>query len=314
MNKKKYIIGIETSCDDTSISIFFENNLIGELTISSINEQRKYGGVVPELASRYHLKHIHKIFLNLLKEKSISVLEIKSIVYTKYPGLIGSLHVGILFSEMLAKLLKIPAYGVDHIAGHIFSPFIGQQKNKIDFPFVSLIVSGGTSAIYLVNSFNDYKIINQSTDDSVGEVYDKVARALDWQYPGGPIIDKMYDSKKNDILFIKKRPLNSNLSFSGLKTAVLNYINTKKMKNIDIDKIHIASSFQKTIIFEIIEKLKYYLQKNNINNLAIGGGVSANSLLRSECLLICKQLYYPDMKFTGDNATMIAYYGYLMYN
>lgn len=313
-NIKKYIIGIETSCDDTSIAILFENKLIDQMTISSIPEQQKYGGVVPELASRLHLKYIHKIFINLLSKNNIKLSEIKFIVYTKFPGLIGSLHVGILFATLLSKLLDVQAFGVDHIAGHIFSVFINKHKEEITFPFISLIVSGGTSTIYLVNSFNEYKEIMKSSDDSVGEVYDKVARALGWGYPGGPIIDKSYDESKTSIIFMKKRPIDADFSFSGLKTAVLNYINTKKMKNEQLDKIEIASSFQKTIIFDIKSKLEFYLKKYNIDVLGIGGGVSANSLLRKECLLITKKLFLPKKEYTGDNATMIAFYGYLMYN
>lgn len=311
---KKYILGIETSCDDTSIALLLDNVVVCESTISSIPEQQKYGGVVPELASRLHLRYIHKIFINLLNEYNISIYEIKFITYTSNPGLIGSLHVGILFAKMLGKLLNIPSYNVNHIYGHIFSVFIGKDKKDISFPFISLIVSGGTSSIYLVESFTKCKKIIETNDDSVGEVYDKIARALGWEYPGGPIIDRLYDHNKTNIVFMKKRQLDSPFSFSGLKTAVLNYINTQQMKNNNFDKIEVASSFQYTIISELKSKLEFYLNKYNIRTLAIGGGVSANSLLRKECSLITNNLFFPEKKYTGDNATMIAYLGYLMYN
>lgn len=305
------ILSVETSCDDTSIAIFNNEKLLTQFTLSSALEQSKYGGVVPEIASREHLNNIHQCLINCLKEINLSVFDINYIVYTEYPGLPGSLHIGILFAKMLANLINVQAIGINHLCGHIFSAFI--NEDKISYPFLSLVVSGGNSVIYKVDSPVKYKVLNITVDDAIGEVYDKVARTLNWTYPGGPIIDRNYDENKATINFIKKWPEpTTNFSFSGLKTAVLNYINTKKMKNENIDEIEIASSFQKTAIELIIDKLQYYKSVYNINCLVLGGGVSANNLLRQSCKKITNDLYIPELKYTGDNAAMIGYYGYLL--
>lgn len=307
------ILSVETSCDDTSIAIFENEKLLTQFTLSSVLEQRKYGGVVPEVASREHLNSIHKCLINCLNKINISIFDINYIIYTEYPGLPGSLHIGILFAKMLANLINKKAIGINHLCGHIFSAFINNNKEEITYPFLSLVVSGGNSIIYKVDSPVKYSILNNTVDDAIGEVYDKVARALNWSYPGGPIIDKNYNETKSTISFIKKWPEQSaSFSFSGLKTAVLNYINTKKMKNEVIDEIEIASSFQKTAIELIIDKLQFYKSVYNINCLVLGGGVSANNLLRQSCKKITNKLYIPEIKYTGDNAAMIGYYGYLL--
>lgn len=313
LNSDEISIAIETSCDDTSIALFRGIELIEMKTISSIEEQQKFGGVVPEIASRSHLDNIHLIFDYLIVKNKINPKEISNIFCTNEPGLPGSLHIGILFAKTLSYLLNAKLYFINHLYAHIFSAFINND-NDIKFPFLSLVVSGGNTILYKVNDYQDITVINETVDDSVGEVYDKVSRALGMSYPGGPCIDKLYNfGESNKIQFIKKNSSKeSQFSFSGLKTSVLSYINTKKMKKEDLNIEQIASSFQKTIIDILISKVEYYSQLFNINYICLGGGVSANSLLRSEIKKIDDNFRYPELKYTGDNACMIGFYGLLL--
>lgn len=307
---KNLFIGVETSCDDTSICVMKRNKIVYEKTISSLELQQLYGGVVPELASREHLKNIHLILNDMLEH--INIKKIKCVFCTTTPGLPGSLHIGIFFAKILAKLFNVKFVAINHLYAHIFSAYIN-SKQKIKFPFLSLVVSGGNTILYLVKDFNQIEILNETVDDAVGEVYDKVGRALGYKYPCGPIIDKLYEETYSHFKFINMPKPEDKLSFSGLKTAILNYINSNKMKNIDINNVLIISSFQKQIINLLVIRLKYYMEKYNIHDICLGGGVSANKLLRLEVSKLTNNVIYPELKYTGDNATMICYYGYLLY-
>ena len=190
------ILGIETSCDETSMAIIKNDKIIAHYTTTSSDVQATYGGVVPEVASRYHLKNIHNVFLKVLEESKIDASEITHIVFTNNPGLPGCLYVGKVFAKTLASIINAELVPINHLYGHIFSAYI--ESGKPLFPMLSVVISGGHSSIYLVNDFEDISVLNETQDDALGEVYDKVARVVGWNYPGGPIIDKNYDDNKTN--------------------------------------------------------------------------------------------------------------------
>lgn len=303
------ILGVESSCDETSMAIIKNDKIIAHYTTSSANVQATYGGVVPEVASRYHMKNIHAVFNKVVEEANINPKDITDIVYTNNPGLPGCLHVGRVFSKSLAKLINANLVPVNHLYGHIFSPYI--EGGKPIFPMLSVVISGGHSSIYLVNNYEDIQILNETQDDALGEVYDKVARVVGWTYPGGPIIDKNYDENRAIIEFMQPMSAAAKFSFSGLKTSIINYVHNKKQHNEKIDAIEITSSFQKFAINDVMKKIQFALEKHpNIKCVGLGGGVSANNLLRQEMKkLKVEQIDIPLLKYTGDQAAMIAYYG-----
>lgn len=309
MNDNYLILSIESSCDETSLALFENNKLIAHKISSSASIQSLHGGVVPELASRYHEQNINHLFNEILNETKINPLTITHVAYTAMPGLPGCLHVGKVFAKQLAVLINAELVPINHLHAHVFSASINQN---LTFPFLGLVVSGGESCIYLVNDYDEIKVLNQTHDDAIGECYDKIARVLGWKYPGGPIIDKNYQENLATLEFIKSQPAAKDFSFSGLKTAVINYIHNAKQKKISFDPVVIASSFQKFAINEIIKKIKYYLNLYKLNHLAIGGGVSANSLLRKKIQSLDVISYIPEMIYTGDNAAMIGAYAYAL--
>ncbi len=304
---KKFILSIETSCDDTCLALIQTDYVASSVVISSANEQSEYGGVVPELAARKHEENIIKALKQLIKETNVVFEDLDYIAYTYEPGLRVCLNVGETLAHTLAFLYNKPLLKINHLHGHIFS--FWDFVSDIQYPIVSLVVSGGHTSIFFVDNIMNIKVINETTDDALGECYDKIARELGLGYPGGPMIDKMYDENCATISFINKDSYNDEpFSFSGLKTAVLNYINSKRMKNEQIDTVSIVSSFQKQAIDIVIEKLKYYVNKYPNAAISIGGGVSANNLLRKriENEFKDKQIYIPKKELTNDNAIMIA--------
>ncbi|MDE5617738.1 MAG: tRNA (adenosine(37)-N6)-threonylcarbamoyltransferase complex transferase subunit TsaD [Ureaplasma sp.] len=313
--KKNIIIGIETSCDETSIAIYENDKFVDEITTSSMQIQSNFGGVVPEIATRYHQNNIHKIFKKILEKNNTKINEITHVVYTAYPGLPGCLHVGACFALTLSELTNSKLVPINHLYGHIFSGFI--DKNiEIEFPMIGVVVSGGHTTIYYVKSIDEIEILNETQDDAVGEVLDKVGRSLDWKYPAGPLIDKLFDPNKAVIKLVKNNfSPQSPFSFSGIKTAALNYVNNHKQKNEPLDEIELTSSVQKLVIDDVVNKVKYWLKEKQCDKVCLGGGVSANKYLRNELSKIqLKQLILPNLKYTGDQATMIAYYGMLLIN
>lgn len=307
MRDKKIVVGIESSCDETSVAIMVDNKLIDEITVSSSSEQESFGGVVPEVATRYHQKNIHKIFSELLVRNNIDISSITHVVYTANPGLPGCLHVGTCFAKTLANLTNAELVPVNHLYGHLFSPYIGQQEPK--FPILGLVISGGHTNLYLAKTYTDISLLNYTKDDAVGEVYDKVARQLGMGYPGGPKIDKIFDENQANIKLLRNNiPVDKQFSFSGIKSATINYIN--KQKNTSLDVVSIASSFQKLIIDEVVRKTKYYVDKYNIHSISIGGGVAANKYLRYAMQkLPVDNVDIAELKYTGDQASMIVWYG-----
>lgn len=308
--KNKIILGIESSCDETSVALMIDDNVIDEITTSSSSIQTNFGGVVPEIATRYHQKNIHTILNEILERNNLNISNITHIAYTATPGLPGCLHVGTCFAKTLANILNIPLVPINHLYGHLFSPFINKTTQP-NFPIIGLVISGGNTILYLAKSYTDIEILNETMDDAVGEVYDKVARALGLGYPGGPKIDKLFDENKANISFLKNNLQEDvSYSFSGIKTSVLNYINSLKQKNMNINVNEIASSFQKCIIDDVVKKVKFQLKKHNINTLLLGGGVAANKYLQQQLKKIANcNLYICEMKYTGDQASMIAFYG-----
>lgn len=307
MNDKNIILGIETSCDETSVALYIKDKVVDEITTSSANVQANFGGVVPEVATRYHQNNIHRICIELLERNKLNVNDLTHIAYTSCPGLPGCLHIGNCFAQTLSNLTNAQLIPINHLYGHLFSPYINKNEEP-HFPLLGLVISGGHTTIYLAHNYKEIEILNQTKDDAVGEVYDKVSRALGMGYPGGPKIDKLYDPNQATITFLKNNfEPHLQFSFSGIKTAVLNCINSLNLKKQPLNVAQIASSFQKTIIDEVIRKLKYYINKHNIKSLSLGGGVAANNYLRNEVMkLSLNYINISELKYTGDQASMIV--------
>ncbi len=303
---KKYILAIETSCDDTSIAILDDYTVVTCVTKDSTKELNHYGGIVPEIASRKHEEYIIDIYKQCLHESKINPEEIGYICYTNEPGLPGSLHVGEIFAKSLAYFLNIEAYPINHIHAHIFSAFINTKH--IDYPFLSLIASGKTTSIFLIEGPTKILELIKTNDDAIGETFDKIAKKLGLGYPGGPKIDSLFDKSKASLMLPKQSVLD-NFSFSGIKSHVLRMID-QQIKSNTLDVVTIASSFMNWAINTLIEKLNYFKTKYGINNICIGGGVASNSLFKSEIKKTFKNSFVPLKEFSCDNAAMI---GYLFY-
>ena len=308
-------LGIETSCDETAIAIYdSEDGIIGESIYSQMEMHAEYGGVVPELASRDHCLKIINVLEDALGNNSID--DIDRIAYTSGPGLLGALLIGESFAQGLSTALDIPLLSINHLEGHLMSPMM--EFPEIKMPFICLLVSGGHSMIVDVKEKGNYKIIGQSQDDAVGEAFDKVAKLLDLPYPGGPHIEKLAlegDPSSYDF----PRPMinseNLDMSLSGLKTSVLYTV--QKISDLDhVKKANIAASFQKAVTDLLVVKIKRAVEKTNRKDVIIAGGVAANKFIRSEFKELEDSLgvkvYYPDLKYCGDNAAMIAFVGSMM--
>jgi len=309
------ILGIESSCDDTAAAILDNDVILSNVLTSQDDIHTKFGGVVPELASRKHLQSIHPIVQAALKKADVQLSDIQLIAATRGPGLIGSLLVGYSYSKALSYVSKIPLVGVDHMAGHILSIFLGQSKPS--FPYVALIVSGGTSSIYLAKSYTEFQLLGRTRDDAAGEAFDKVAKLLDLSYPGGPQVAG--NATNGDSCYVKfprawldKTSLD--FSFSGVKTAVLNHINQQKLKGAELHIEDICASFQEAVVEVLVEKTITAAKQNNIGTVVIGGGVSANTRLREvfeeRCTVEGLSFYAPKPVFSTDNAAMIALAGF----
>ena len=308
-------LGIETSCDETAIAIYdSEDGIMGESTYSQMEMHAEYGGVVPELASRDHCLKIINVLEDALGNNSID--DIDRIAYTSGPGLLGALLIGESFAQGLSTALDIPLLSINHLEGHLMSPMM--EFPEIKMPFICLLVSGGHSMIVDVKEKGDYEIIGQSQDDAVGEAFDKVAKLLDLPYPGGPYIEKLA-LEGNPNAYDFPRPMihsdNLDMSLSGLKTAVLYTV--QKIKDLDQSKkADIAASFQKAVTDLLVVKIKKAVEETNRKDVIIAGGVAANKFIRNEFKKLEGSLdikvYYPDLKYCGDNAAMIAFVGSMM--
>ena len=308
-------LGIETSCDETAIAIYDSNDgIIGESIHSQMKMHAEYGGVVPELASRDHCLKIVDVLEDALGNHSIDSID--KIAYTSGPGLLGALLIGESFAQGLSTALNIPLIPINHLEGHLMSPMM--EFPEIKMPFICLLVSGGHSMIVDVIEKGNYKIIGQSQDDAVGEAFDKVAKLLDLPYPGGPHIEKLaLEGDPNSYDF--PRPMihsdNLDMSLSGLKTSVLYTV--QKIKNLDHNKkVDIAASFQQAVTDLLVAKITRAIEETNRKDVIIAGGVAANKFIRSEFKkledLLGIKVYYPDLKYCGDNASMIAFVGSMM--
>ncbi|MFV0505651.1 MAG: tRNA (adenosine(37)-N6)-threonylcarbamoyltransferase complex transferase subunit TsaD [Bacteroidales bacterium] len=317
------ILGIESSCDDTSAAIIRNNRILSNcIANQSIHE--KYGGVVPELASRSHQQNIVPVVDQAIKQAGISKSEISAIAFTRGPGLLGSLHVGTSFAKGFALSLGIPIIDVNHLMGHALALYIDDDSKNYappPFPHLCLLVSGGNSQIIHVKDPYTFEIIGKTIDDAAGEAFDKCAKVLGLPYPGGPHIDRLAkDGNSNAIVLAKPKVADYNYSFSGLKTSFLYHLrdNLKENPNYAEDnKANLCASLQKTIIEILLNKLEKAANDYNIKDIAIAGGVSANSGLRSACtkmgVKFSWNVYLPKLSFTTDNAAMIAMAGYYKY-
>ncbi len=320
MNKSTIILGIESSCDDTAAAIIKDGKLLSNV-VANQEVHRLYGGVVPELASRAHQQNIVQVVDVAIKKAGIKKEDISAVAFTRGPGLMGSLLVGISFSKAFALGLNIPLIEVNHMQGHVLAHFINDEdveKKHPIFPFLCLTVSGGHTQIVLVKNYFDMLVIGETIDDAAGEAFDKAAKILGLPYPGGPLIDK-YATEGNPLAFTFSKPQipELNFSFSGLKTGFMNFINNETAKNpnfIEEQRNNICASLQHTIIEILINKLKKAATANDIKQIAIAGGVSANKGLRNKLQDLKKELnweiYIPKFEYCTDNAAMIAITGY----
>lgn len=313
------LLAIETSCDETSVAILKNGReVLANMISSQIETHKLYGGVVPEIASRLHLEAINQMLELALEEAQMTFEDLEAIAVTKGPGLVGSLLVGISAAKALSFALDIPLIGVNHMEGHIASNYIEHKNLKP--PFISLVVSGGHTYLLEVKDYLEIEIIGQTFDDAAGESFDKVARSLDLPYPGGPEIDRIA-KKGNSKAFNFPRAMmeegNYNFSFSGLKTAVLNTLNSMKMKEEEIIQEDIAASFQEAVVDVLVEKSFRLLKERNRDQLAVAGGVAANSHLKERITERAKKegikTYFPSNILCTDNAAMIGSAGYFQY-
>ncbi|MEF9924372.1 MAG: tRNA (adenosine(37)-N6)-threonylcarbamoyltransferase complex transferase subunit TsaD [Muribaculaceae bacterium] len=316
------ILGIESSCDDTSAAIIKDGVLMSNV-IASQKVHEAYGGVVPELASRAHQQNIVPVVSEAIRQAGIKKEDISAIAFTRGPGLLGSLLVGTSFSKGLALALNIPLIDVNHLHGHVLSHFIKEDENTQvpEFPYLCLLVSGGNSQIIKVNSPSSMEVLGQTIDDAAGEAFDKCAKVMGLPYPGGPFIDRLAtegDAKR--FKFSKPHIADLNYSFSGLKTSFLYTLRDAKKENpnfIEENKADLAASLQATIIAILMDKFSKAITMTGIKQIAIGGGVSANSGVRNAVQEYADahglRAFIPKRSFTTDNAAMIAVAGYFKY-
>ena len=320
-NQDVFILAIESSCDDTAAAVLKNNQVLSNVVANQLIHNQ-YGGVVPELASRAHQQNIVPVIDAALKKANITKEQLSAIAFTQGPGLMGSLLVGSSFAKSMATALSIPLIAVNHMHAHILAHFIDEEGfEKPEFPFLALTISGGHTQIVRVDGFFDMTIIGETTDDAVGEAFDKSAKILGLPYPGGPLVDKLAQlGNPKAFAFTKPKVPGLDFSFSGLKTAILYFIQKNQKENpnfIEENKNDICASIQHTIIAILMDKLQQAVKATGIKQVAIGGGVSANSGIRST-LKEAEQKYgwktfIPKFEYTTDNAAMIGIVGYQKY-
>ena len=317
------ILGIESSCDDTSAAVIADGWLMSNV-IASQDVHKAYGGVVPELASRAHELNIVPVVSEAISRAGIKASDLTAIAFTRGPGLLGSLLVGTSFAKAFGLSLNIPIVEVNHLQGHILAGFVKQKDKPVvqpSFPYLCLLVSGGNSQIVKVNSPLDFEILGQTIDDAVGEAFDKCSKMMGLGYPGGPVIDKLAKLGNSErFKFAKPHVPGLDYSFSGIKTSLLYFVRDEMAKDpefMEKNKEDICASFQKTLIDILLDKLIKAAKQTGIKEITIGGGVSANSGLRDRITAEGKKrgwnTYLPEFKFTTDNAAMIAIAGYYHY-
>ena len=317
------ILGIESSCDDTSAAVIRDEYLLSNV-MASQEVHRQYGGVIPELASRAHQQNILPVVSQALKQAGITMDEVDAIAFTRGPGLLGSLLVGTSFTKGLAVAADKPIIEVNHLQGHILSHFVkvpGADNRQPEFPFLCLLVSGGHTQIVRVDNHLDFEILGHTIDDAVGEAFDKCAKIMGLGYPGGPVIDRLAkEGDANKFRFAKPNVPDLNYSFSGIKTSLLYYLRDQLKEDpqfMENNKADLCASFQKDLIDILLKKLILAVKQTGIREIAIAGGVSANSGLRNRIEEEGRKrgwnTYLPALRFTTDNAAMIGITGYFRY-
>lgn len=310
------VLGVETSCDETSVSIVKDGKeVLSNVIYTQIDIHKLYGGVVPEVASRHHLRKITYVFDQALKEANVEPKDIDLVAVTSHPGLIGSLLVGINAAKTFALAHHIKYVEVDHIVGHIYANYI---ESDFNFPILALVVSGGHTELVYMKEHYSFEVLGETLDDAVGEAYDKVGRVMDLQYPAGAKVDKLaHEGKPTYHLPVYADKDSYNFSFSGLKSAVLNLVNTAKMKGEEIDVKDLACSFQNSVTSVLTEKAIKAAKEYKVNQIVVAGGVAANKGLRERLSEAANneniKLTFPRMVYCTDNAAMIAVAGYFKY-
>ena len=317
--KSGLTLGIETSCDETAAAVIKNGTeIVSNVVLSQIDIHQKYGGVVPEIASRHHIEAIMPVINEALEKAQVTLDDIEVIAVAYGPGLVGSLLVGVAAAKALAFATGIPLVGVNHIEGHIYANFLSGQEVKA--PLVCLTVSGGHTVLLLIPRFGEYEILGRTRDDAAGEAFDKVARVLGLPYPGGPQIERLATGGNREAIAFPRGLLekdNLDFSFSGLKTAALNYLNEARQKGQDVPLADFAASFQWAIIDVLTQKLMLAAQKYRVDQVVLSGGVAANSTFRNHVTEVARsngmELLYPPTHLCTDNAAMIGSAGYFSY-
>lgn len=317
-----YILGIESSCDETSAAVVEMSESVrairSNIVASQIETHRLYGGVVPEIASRAHIEAISNITYEALNEAGVTLADIGAVAVTSHPGLIGALLVGVNFAKSLAYSYNIPLVPVDHVKAHTAAAYL--VDSTLEPPFLALVVSGGHTSIYRVESYNSFEEIGGTRDDAAGEAFDKIGRVIGLPYPGGAAIDKLAYEGDTSAIALPSPALGGetlDLSFSGIKTAALNYINSQRQQGNEIARADLAASYTHTIVTAITKKARLALKQTGMKRLVLAGGVAANSHLRASLEQMCKKehvvLSVPPRSLCGDNAAMVAAAGYFEY-
>lgn len=317
MKKDQYIIGIETSCDETAASIVKNGTeIVSNVVASQIESQKRFGGVVPEIASRHHVEQITIVIEEALQQAKLQPSDLDAVAVTEGPGLVGALLIGINAAKAFAFAHQLPIIGVHHIAGHIYA---NQLVQRMEFPLLALIVSGGHTELVLMKEHGSFELIGETRDDAAGEAYDKVARVLNLPYPGGPEIDRLAAESDDEIEFPRAwlEPDSYDFSFSGLKSAVINYKHNLEQRGGTVNPAHMAAGFQNSVVDVLTTKTKKAAEQYEVKQVIAAGGVAANKQLRTSLTEAFSELnipfYVPPIYLCTDNAAMIAAAGASMY-
>lgn len=313
------VLAIESSCDDTAAAVLQDDKAVLSNVISSqFDVHSPFGGIVPELASRRHIESVWPVVSEALHTANVQLDQIDLIAATRGPGLVGSLLVGFTFAKGLAMVKNIPCVGVDHMTGHLLSPFLGEEHP--DFPYAALVVSGGNTSIYKVSDQHTFECLGRTRDDAAGEAFDKVAKLLDLGYPGGPVISKYAEKGNPEAIAFPRAwlaPDSLDFSFSGLKTSVVNHVNKCRQKSLPLNIEEICASFQEAVVEVLVEKTLHAAKEHDLKTIVIGGGVASNKRLRQVMEQRCSQdqlaIFIPEPVFCTDNAAMIGLAGYHQY-
>ncbi|MCL0067953.1 tRNA (adenosine(37)-N6)-threonylcarbamoyltransferase complex transferase subunit TsaD [Peptococcaceae bacterium] len=313
------ILGIETSCDETSAAVVIDGvDVASNIIASQVDLHAKFGGVVPEVASRKHLELIDCVVLEALENAKINFKDINAVAVTNGPGLVGALLVGVMAAKALSYALKVPLIAVNHLEAHIYANFL--EKPDVEFPTLCLVVSGGHTDLVLIKHHGSYELLGSTLDDAAGEAFDKVARAIGLGYPGGPLIDKLAQGGNADTIDFPRVYLEGgslDFSFSGLKTAVLNYLNSAKQKNVEINTANLAAAFQQAVVDVLVDKTILAAERYGVKVIMLAGGVASNRCLRNQLKKAADKcgfkVIYPQPILCTDNAAMVACCGYYKY-